>query len=499
MKVLGISGSLRSVRFGASNNLCDEIRTLSSEKDLFAYLDAQVKVDVHTFFENGPDDGCSFIDLSKELQKKTKERGMSNSEGALAVALWGAYQGGCEMDYLCLAAHMTPSCEIRDPEKLKSKILGADAIILSGPVYFGDRGSLAQSLFELIRTDPDLVAHVKGKPFAGISSGAKRNGGQETSLIYQIVDATNLDMLVLGNGSETTAQYGGTIVAGDVGTLTKDTYGLNTAISTGKRVAEVVKMIHDTPKCEIKRTQIGVWLLQDNLDQTGLKNIRELCDRVAKDIPDINFVIRDITKEFVYRCIACDLCPSCVGPIDAYRCTVKTKDDFFVKNHADLIEDDAILLAAYSPENAQSIVSKYQQFIERTRYLRRDNYLLANRLATAFVMSEINANKNLHIRMLTSVIRHNTILHKPIIGYEHQKVMLNTDAMSETLHSFARRAKMMTAARLSNFTYTAYNPVGYVISSEATKNDARTGALEQDRVHRLATHKEKLKKRGERP
>ena len=43
--------------------------------------------------------------------------------------------------------------------------------------------------------------------------GAKRNGGQETALIYQLVDFINLGMLGAGNDSQ---RLSGTIVAGDV-------------------------------------------------------------------------------------------------------------------------------------------------------------------------------------------------------------------------------------------------------------------------------------------
>ena len=51
---------------------------------------------------------------------------------------------------------------------------------------------------------------------------AKRNGGQETTLVYQLIDMINLNMLGVGNDSASTSQYGGTVVAGDVGTMAKE-------------------------------------------------------------------------------------------------------------------------------------------------------------------------------------------------------------------------------------------------------------------------------------
>ncbi len=90
-------------------------------------------------------------------------------------------------------------------------------IIVSSPVYFGDRGSLVQSLFEFIESDPLLRQDMAGKIYGGLAVGAKRNGGQETTLIYQMLDMLDMGLLAVGNGHETTAQYGGTAKAGDVG------------------------------------------------------------------------------------------------------------------------------------------------------------------------------------------------------------------------------------------------------------------------------------------
>ena len=81
------------------------------------------------------------------------------------------------------------------------KKFSADAILISGPVYFGDRGSLVHEFIEYIRSDKKLRDHCKGKVYAGITVGAKRNGGQETTSIYQI-DMSNLNMLVVGNSQK---------------------------------------------------------------------------------------------------------------------------------------------------------------------------------------------------------------------------------------------------------------------------------------------------------
>ena len=49
---------------------------------------------------------------------------------------------------------------------------------------------------------------------------------------------------VIGNGHDTTAQYGGTLVAGDIGKVIGDDYGVKTALSTGKNIGEVLNNIN---------------------------------------------------------------------------------------------------------------------------------------------------------------------------------------------------------------------------------------------------------------
>ena len=200
--VVGFSASLRNARFGLGTaKLVSELKGLGSEQELTDFLQRQTKIRSEDFLEAGRRDGKSFDELFRALGKLRGDRGLSNSEASLAAALWGALQEGAEIDHVPLAAHFPPSGKVRDAEGLKRRIIAADAIISSGPVYFGDRGSLAQSLFDFINADPDLRESVRGKIYAGIAVGAKRNGGQETTLIYQMLDMLQLGALAVGNGS----------------------------------------------------------------------------------------------------------------------------------------------------------------------------------------------------------------------------------------------------------------------------------------------------------
>jgi len=482
--VLGVSASLRNARFGrGSRQLCDDVKGLVSRDALISYLQHQTALRADDVFAAAQQQNLTFDQVYARLRKAHGDRGLSNSEAALAAGLWGASQGGAGISHCGLADYFTYSGEHRNLEELRGKVLAADAILLSGPVYFGDRGSPAQAFIDFLREDPNCSDHIRGRLYAGIAVGAKRNGGQETTLIYQLVDMTNLDMLVVGNDSSTTSQYGGTAVAGDVGTLSDDTYGIDTAIGTGLRLARVGNVLERQAGVALRDdVRIAIWLLQDDRQHRGRTLMEAICTEVEKSIDGVSISVLDLTEEQILPCIACDVCPTGRGPRDDYRCIITAAKDLFKSRHRDLITPDAILLGAYSPVERSSVRSVYQRFIERTRYLRRDDYALGDILVAPFVISEVNSNQNLHIRMLTSFIRHNTVLHHPIIGIEHEQKLLNQDAVIQQSIGFARNALRVTAGRLRTNVKQGnsdhYQPVGYLISERQFLEDKVTGRLQ---------------------
>ena len=443
-KILGISASLRNARLGyGGEKLISELKDLESQEDLKKFIKSQIKIKL----ENTLD----LKNLGSPLY------GLSNSEAAIAVALWGSLQEKVEIDYISLADYFPPNGRIRNLEKLKEKIIDCHGIVLSGPVYFGDRGSLAQSFIDFCSQDLEIKKNLKNKIYGGLSVGAKRNGGQETTLVYQMLDMANLNMLVVGNDSETSSQYGGTVVAGDIGTFIEDDYGFDTCLGTGKRVARTIKLInHDNQDLEIH-----LWLLQDHESRKGLEKFKSWIYEMKNLYPKIKFKIWDIASSEITRCLGCDICPTEKGPHDEYRCIIQSERDFFVMHHKDLIRADAIFLCAYSPEDRSKIVSQYQTFMERTRYLRRDNYLFTDTLVASFVISEISARQNLHLRMMTSAIRHHTIIHHPLIGMEYQGETLGWDRLIQLGCDFIEVAKKIPKKKLD----VKYNPIGYIINN----------------------------------
>jgi multimeric flavodoxin WrbA len=280
-------------------------------------------------------------------KKKRFERGLSNSEAATAAALWAAHHQGASISHIALAEHFPPNGPVRESERLAAALRAADGIIVSSPVYFGDRGSLVQGLFEFIASDASLKHDMTSKIYGGLAVGAKRNGGQETTLIYQMLDMLNMGFLAVGNGHETTAQYGGTAKAGDVGSFAADQYGLETCIGTGRRVARAARMkaLDRDSVTLADKLSIHLWLVQDSEDGRGLRYFQDWAKNLLSLDPAVNVRIFDVVNDEVVRCIACELCPIRLGHASEYRCIVSSTDDFFVKHHAEMLGADAILIA----------------------------------------------------------------------------------------------------------------------------------------------------------
>jgi len=481
-RVLGISASLRNARIGyGSSRLVGELQNLKSETELRAFIADQTRIRVDDFLANGRAQDKPFDETYEALRKLSGEQGLSNSEAALAVAMWGALQEGADVAHISLASHFPPYGRVRGIEVLRNAILSSDAILLSGPVYFGDRGSLAQSFVDFCAADPVVRAHVKGKVYGGLAVGAKRNGGQETTLIYQMLDMINLSMLAVGNSSETSSQYGGTAVAGDIGTFSSDEYGFETCLGTGKRVARVASLLTGSEGRTLNgKIKVHLWLLQDHIDRRGRTYFEQWCKEMSTLRNDVEFRLWDMAEEDISRCIACDICPIEVGPREEYRCIIKSERDFFRREHEELIDADAVLVCAYSPEDRASLVSQYQTFMERTRYIRRDNYLFSDLLAAPFVISELSARQNLNVRIMTSIVRHHTVVHHPLVGMKYEQHILNWEALLRLGTSFVDDARRLIAGQLNSSTVESYyNPVGYTISQEKSDLDKASGETQE--------------------
>lgn len=354
--------------------------------------------------------------LYEYIENISRGKKVSNSEGGLIASAFGALSWTKNLKYIRLNKYFVKSGGAVDFNSILRQIKKADGIIFSTPVYFGDRSSL---LHDFVRICEEEKIDLSGKVVGFISVGAKRNGGQETTNIYAIHNFTELGALVVGNGPPT-SQFGGTLVGGEKGTMENDYFGIMTSIGVGRKVAQVATIVKEGSSLakNIKsKCIVDFWILEDEGSKVK-KYLEPLIKNLSIKNKEAEFKLLDLTKYNFNRCFGCSICPYEKDESISYKCINKTDD--MKKLHSRLLESDAIVVAGLSLENVSKKNTVYQRFIERTRYIRRDNFLLTNKLVAAFSLNELSANSLFNLRVLTSFIRHNTVFHKGFEEYIYQ-------------------------------------------------------------------------------
>ncbi len=486
-KLLGIAASLRNARWGAGNRgLIEALGKCSDKAALLAYLTKESELHLENFLQAGRREGKEFLQIHRNLMKLQGNAGLSNSEVSLAAALWSAMQRDVEVDHLSLAEFFTINGDIRRGDELRQALMGADGILVSGPVYFGDRGSLAESLIDFIARDRELREALKGRLYGGISVGAKRNGGQETTLIYQMIDMMALGMLAVGNDSDTTAQYGGTGHAGDVGTMHKDIYGIDTSMGVGRRMAHVLTSL--CARAELADVPNVLFLVLQDVDGLAAREVAKLVEQSGKRI---NATIIDIATGQIKRCIACDICPTNIDLDKVYRCIIKSDNDDLGALHEQLLNYDMLVPVVATSRDRSRVTGNYQTFIERTRYLRRGDYIWSDTLVAPIAYSEPGTYDSYPIRMMSSFLRHHTVMTQPLCGVVEDGVVQNGRDVAQNLFIAFGHAARLTAGDLAQVDRPSYqyHPVGYVLSANKDAEDEklkRRNTMVRDRAKEMA-------------
>lgn len=392
--------------------------------------------------------------LYEYIENLGRAKRISNSEGCSIAAAFGAFQQNVEVRYLQLNKYFLRNGRKRNIKQLFETLKDADGMIFALPVYFGDRSSLFHELIENWKFEK---VDFSGKVFGFISVGAKRNGGQETTIIFAMQSITELGGLVVGNGPPT-SQYGGTTVGGNIGTMEDDYFGIMTSEGTGHKVAETVEILKKG-KARVygdrEKLTISFLILQDSRSilETHIKSIIK-----SSKFPNVNFKIVDLTKYKLNRCFACNVCPNGKSTED-YKC-INHKDDM-KKLHKKIVNNNGIILAGLTLKDTSKVKSIYQKFIERSRYIRRDDFRLTNVLTTALSLNEIGTNNLFNLRAMTSFIRHNTILHGGMHNYYNDGEIIDCGSLP-ILKSFVKYTNYISVGRKKvDIGPTRYSPVGY--------------------------------------
>lgn len=445
MKTLVITGSIRSrkkfsehiqdciVKFNDSESYKTHLKEYITEHGEMSNCDILAGFSAISMKSYGSD--VEFFPLIKIFP--TLERRVTVTDGE-------------EIDH-DLAVMDTLSLNSQEVDNLKNKIAEADGIILVTPVYFGDRSSVANKLLQI--TGINSLLH--DKVFACVAVGAKRNGGQETTIIYSLYEALNQNALVVGNGPPT-SQYGGTAVGGNKGTVLDDDWGIITTEGTGTRVAHTADLLNAGRKNKLDRPlEVSVFVTMDDTKGIMKNYLEDFLKRASNEIEGVNFRLVDVLESTIYRCIACDSCPA-DKPLplgqrptkeNRPRCIIKNEEDGMEMVRDHMLESDAIIIAGLNVQSHESLLYRYQALTERTRYIRRDNFELTNKLMTAFSLNQVGARINsLHsLKTLTSYIRHNAVMHKPIEAFMYNEKII-CDAMDDMKH-FVRSAKTLASGR----------------------------------------------------
>ena len=403
--ILGLSGSIRS--------------NLEHGRELSEYISSAVSLD----------------DLKNKFA--SSDCRFSNSDIALSFALLGArmndfdfniysipnifkISGSLNMQYEGPSEHYDRVAGIDflaldddNVSKLFRAVEESSGIILSTPVYFGDRSSVANKFMQI--TNKHKLLH--NKVFGMIASGAKRNGGQETTCIYGLYDALTQDSLVVGNGPKT-SQYGGTVFAGDLHTAFNDEFGVQTSWALGHRMAYVSEIINEGQrKHRAKKLKIKVLMTMDTPEKYYSRFVHEYFSRY---LPDHDFEIINLIDYTIFRCYACKVCPSPKyrlggpGESEPYCCAIRSPEDSMKYIQEILLDNDGLVIVGVN--SLKEIIYRYQVLVERTRFIRRDDFQLTNTPIIGLLINEVGGtNHPLHnLKVLTSYIRHNTIILKPI-------------------------------------------------------------------------------------
>ena len=396
---------------------------------------------------------------------------LSNSEILAAATMKGVYSKGADIEYFPLVVLFhhkessvldlrrrsskenaedelayvdTLSIVEEKLEELCAKIVEADGVILSTPVYFGDRSSVANKFLQVTARKTLL----QNKIFGVASVGAKRNGGQETCNIYSMIETLNQGALVVGNGPPT-SQYGGTAIGGNPGDVLGDESGIDTAFGVGMKVAHVSELYsREKDPAGNVRIRVDILVTMDTSERFLAKYLKDLTIRTAKTTPWVEFVIHELIDSTIYRCLGCTICP--VPPGDSEKttkCTIKDPEDCLEKLREFLRGSDCAIIAGLNILDYEKIIFRYQVLTERMRYIRRSNFELTDLLITGLCYNQFGATANsIHsIKTLTSYIRHNTTFYKPIDIFEYEGKVVNDG--SDSLVELCNAARRMKAGK----------------------------------------------------
>jgi multimeric flavodoxin WrbA len=400
-------------------------------------------------------------DLDYIIEKMSFNKMLSNSEACLLASLFGVQRENGNFEIIRLNRFFQnkyPSNIAKDKKlKLLDVLSNVDGYIFSTPVYFGDSSSYLKSFFDFLNEHNLLKNKIVGVD----SVGAKRNGGQETTNIFTLSEALKNGAIICGNGPKI-SQYGGTAWAGDIGSIREDTFGIETSFGVGKKVSQIAKIYKLADKSSLNNFKVSFWITKDK-DSVLEKNIEARIEKLKRKYPSwINFEITNLTKIQLKRCLGCSICPFYLDKSDKYGIFKdRIQNDDLKDIYENLINTNAIIVAGLNPINSLGVKDIYQIFMERTRQIRRDNFLLTNVPVAAYSLEEIGQGYPFTLKVMSSFLRHNTVILPPIEQYYNNNNEIANDP-HDILENFIDTAlRIHRGKKHVEIGENIYEPVGY--------------------------------------
>lgn len=335
------------------------------------------------------------------IYQMASERRICNTEGIMIASAAGARSQGSTFASIRLNKYFPTNTKKaqQNLERLLELTEQSQGIVIGSPVYFGDRSSQVESFFSYLAKQKELP--LTGKVVGLVSVGAKRNGGQETTNILSLQDCLRMGANVLGNGSPT-SQYGGTAIAGDIGSILDDNFGLQTSFGTGKRVALMSAVSNQSKPSTAEPRILIIYTVSPD---------KKVASWMEKALPSgVQFKEIFLDHFSINRCLGCSPCPNAQTKDKDFPCI---QEDDMVGLRSEMLSADGILMV--NVVRGGQDLNHYQLFAERTRFIRRNHFEIANLPTGVIQFSDLPEEPNFSVRATNLLLRHNTLIVGP--GY----------------------------------------------------------------------------------
>lgn len=115
--------------------------------------------------------------------------------------------------------------------------------IFASPVYFGGMTSQLKAFFDRAVSFRRNGFRWENCVAGALSVGRSRHGGQELTEMEILKSSLIYGMLAVPDASPT-SHFGANLWSGNPGGVEADEHGIKTAVNLGKKVAEIVKKVH---------------------------------------------------------------------------------------------------------------------------------------------------------------------------------------------------------------------------------------------------------------